>query len=139
MFILIDKARGNEQWEAQISRSLTQYVMSPRAIHARKDAGIHARHTCTHTQTHRNRDIQNMRAKTYNTTHTRSTHRYTLAISQSNLYPLALHFAVSLCMKSHSQLWRALRIKRESINKQANCGTRLPLCHEQENIFYRGY
>lgn len=57
----------------------------------------------------------------------------------NNLFPLVLHFAVSLGMKSASQLWRALGIKREGINKQANCGTYWTLRREQENIFPHGY
>ncbi len=47
---------------------------------------------------------------------------------KKNFYPLALHFALSLCMKSHSQLRRALCVKREGINKQANGGMHMTLC-----------
>lgn len=129
MFTLIDKHR--ELWETKIPRALTQWVMSLWATHAGRQAGTHTTHT------HKGREMYGTctQRKTYNSIHITSTHRRTLAITQNNLCPLALHFAVSLCLKSHSQLWWPLRIKREGINKQANCGRHSPLCHGQETSF----
>lgn len=75
-----------------------------------------------------------MQRKTSTVIHT---HRHTLAISPNKLCPLALHFTVSLCMKSHSQLRRALRIKREGINKQANCGMHATLPWAGEPLLQR--
>lgn len=113
MFTPIDKARGNELWE-KIPGSLTQQVTSAWTTRACKHAG-----TCALAHEGRETYCTCMERKTSTVIHT---HRHTLAISPNNLCLLALHFTVSLCMKSHSQLRRALRIKREGINKQANCG-----------------
>lgn len=75
--------------------------------------------TCT--QTHKK--------KRHPTPHT--SQASTLAIYQNSLCPRSLQFTVSLCVKSHSQLWRPLRITQEGINKHS--------CHEQEHVFYNGY
>lgn len=130
MFTLIEKYRGIRCWKQR-----PWWCCHGQPMHANIQAHMHATRTHKGTETYSAYTLRT----TFHAKHITSTHRYTLASSQDNLYPLALHFAVSLCMKSGSQLWRALHIEREGINKQANCGTHSPHCCEQGNTFYHGY
>ncbi|KAM7402345.1 hypothetical protein PAMP_017592 [Pampus punctatissimus] len=52
--------------------------------------------------------------------------------SQTSPYPLRLHHQVSLQIKLHSQLWRALLMKGENINGWPNYGTPLPLYQNKD-------
>lgn len=109
MFALIDKAWGSELWETKIPRCPKLEVMSPWTMRARR----HYRNVCTHA----------CKRQTYSTLHITSSQKSTLANFPKTISTYSPFISQCHSAWSHTRSCGGmLRVKREGINKQANCG-----------------